>query len=133
PGRDAAERYPNITIRRADLPFAHAAFFPRRDLILINRLLSRRGWRCALAHELVHLDEGHPQPSSETLERRQESATDRETARRLISLDELADALRWALGPEEVADELDVDTAVIRTRIRHLTPAEKQYIERRVD
>lgn len=132
PGADAAERYPDITIRRADLPFAHAAYFPRRGLILINRVLSRRGWRCALAHELVHLDHGHPEPASDLLERRQEAATDREAARRLISLDDLADALRWALGPDEVADVLDVEAAVVRDRVRHLTDAEKFYIEERL-
>lgn len=132
PGADAAERYPDITIRRAELPFAHAAYLPRRGLILINRALSRRGWKCALAHELVHLDEGHPQAGSDVLEIRQEAATDRETARRLITLDALADALRWALGPDEVADELDVEGAVVRNRIRHLTDAEKTYIERRL-
>lgn len=132
PGADAAERYPDVTIRRADLPFAHAAYLPRRRLILIARALSRRGWKCALAHELVHLDEGHPEATDGVLERRQEAATDREAARRLVGLHELADALRWALGPDEVADVLDVETSVVRTRVRHLTDEEKEFIDQRL-
>ena len=44
----------------------------------------------------------------------------------------LADALRWALSPEEVAHELDVTVDVVRRRIRTLTDEEKAWIEQRL-
>jgi len=50
-------------------------------------------------------------------------------AERLIPLDRLGDVLAWALGPDEVAVELDVTEHMAQVRVRGLTVAEKTAIE----
>ena len=45
-------------------------------------------------------------------------------ARRLIPLDALADALRWARDLTELADELWVDEPTVRCRLDTLDPVE---------
>ncbi len=53
-------------------------------------------------------------------------------AERLIELDDLVDALRWAICYEEVAEHLHVDRRTVRARMRGLTPDSKDYIERQL-
>ena len=53
---------------------------------------------------------------------RQEVRADRVAAERLITLDDLVDALRWALCYDEVAENLHVDRRTVRASIRSLTP-----------
>lgn len=48
-------------------------------------------------------------------------------------MDRLADVLTWALGPDEVADELDVTERLVRARVLGLTVSEKAYISERVE
>jgi hypothetical protein len=60
------------------------------------------------------------------------AAADARAARRLVSLDELADALVWSLGYDELAEHLHVDERTVRARTRALTDDEKDYIERRI-
>lgn len=63
-------------------------------------------------------------------ELQEEVAADNRDAQRLITLDELADELPWVLGPEEVAEQLHVDTRTVRSPgTGALTDAEKASIE----
>lgn len=57
-----------------------------------------------------------------------EAFVEQATARALISLDALADALRWSRHPREVADALWVTQAVLRCRVRHLHPSGRATI-----
>ncbi len=43
---------------------------------------------------------------------------DDRASKRLITLDELADALLWCLGPDELAEHLHVDIRTVRGGIR---------------
>jgi Zn-dependent peptidase ImmA (M78 family) len=129
PGADVAKRYPHVTVRWKPLGGVPAIAAPSCDLILIERNLPAIERRCALAHEVAHLDLAHGAPICEGKEER---AADLLAARRLISTEELADVLRWALGAEEVADALNVTLHIARTRVRNLTDDEKQWIERRL-
>jgi hypothetical protein len=75
--------------------------------------------RCALAHELEHVRRG-PDGQGE----HEEAAVEQATARSLIVLDDLVDAVRWSLHPREVADHLWVTGDVLRCRLEHLHPSE---------
>lgn len=82
--------------------------------------------RCALTHEIIHLERGiFPADATE------EALVERLTARRLITFDELLSAFRWHRhpDPEEMADELWVTVDVLDTRIRHLDPIEVAELE----
>lgn len=138
PWSDLAGR-PELTFGVTNLPdgSGDAWWLPDVPGIAMNRGLTRTRRRCALAHELVHAEVGdrpcHDNgPDGPRLARRDELFADRVSAERLISLDGLADALAWALSPEEVADELDVTPHVARVRIRNLTDDEKTWIEWRI-
>lgn len=75
--------------------------------------------RCALEHERQHLLRG-PDGQGDA----EEVAVEQATARTLIPLDELLDALRWSRHPREVADHCWVTMDVLACRMRHLHPSE---------
>lgn len=87
--------------------------------------------RCTLAHELVHIERG-PVPRDPWLAAREESQVEREAARRLVGVYELGEALAWSWCPQEVADELWVDTATLRARLNTLTADERAYLNARL-
>lgn len=102
--------------------------------IAMDRRLDRVQRRCALSHELAHIDLGDhhcsgASPDGPRQGRRRERVADELAAERLLPLDRLAEVLRWALGPEEVAHELDVTPHMVRVRVRALTDAEKLWID----
>ena len=88
--------------------------------------------RSTLAHELIHAERGDESCCSSWHEGKQERAVDELAARALISLDRLAEALRWSLDEHELAEDLWVDVATVRTRLDRLSPTEKDYIEGRL-
>lgn len=100
--------------------------------ITIDPRLSQAQRRSTLAHELVHAERRDKGCSSAWHEIRQERRVEEVAARLLIRLDRLADALAWAHGELEVAEELSVDVPMVRARIEHLSPAEVEYIETRL-
>lgn len=86
--------------------------------------------RCTLQHELIHLERG-PVPSGWVSQ--DEERVRRETARRMLpDMHPLGEALAWAHDEHEAADELGVDVQVLRYRLRHLHPAERGYLLRRL-
>lgn len=136
PWRDLARRE-HITLAVTRLPVGTGWYFSDIPGIALDDRLDRVGRRCALAHELAHVDLGHTHqaagrgPGTSRIARRREVEADILAAVRLITLADLADALRWALCPEEVAQELDVTEDLARIRIEQLTTAEKTFIEAR--
>ncbi|MFD6030517.1 ImmA/IrrE family metallo-endopeptidase [Cellulosimicrobium funkei] len=95
-----------------------------RDTIHLDPRQYQVERRCTLAHELVHLELGHDGGCSPVVERQ----VRREAARRLIALDRLVDAWRWAMSLEEVADECWVTPDVLRDRLDYLEPDEAQRL-----
>ena len=81
--------------------------------------------RCVLAHEIVHAERG---PSPEWASSREERIADMEAARRLIPLDELADALVWSHHPGELAELLGVDRPTLLARLEGLTELERGLV-----
>lgn len=87
--------------------------------------------RSTLTHELVH-DERGPVPDDPRLAAREELAVELESARRLITLEELVVGILWSQDEVELAEELWVDVATVRARLAGLTDEEKRYVEDRV-
>lgn len=119
----------HITVHRTDLPDGIQGATDGHSTIWLHRELLRTELRCALAHELVHVEYGHEgrqEPDVEWTVRVQ-------AARRLVSLDGLLDAFRWTECPREAATELSVTEQVILDRLDALTPTELQTIRDRMN
>lgn len=96
--------------------------------ITLHPLLTQAERRSTLAHELVHLERG---PAPPHLTAREELLVEEIAARRLVNLDDLADAIVWHDGHahDDMADDLWVDRAVLLVRIATLDDEERAYIE----
>lgn len=88
--------------------------------------------RCTIAHELEHVARG-PMPADPVLAVREESAVEQATARALIELGALGEALAWSLDRHEVAEVLWVDVDTLLTRLTHLHPSKRHYLMRRLE
>lgn len=128
PWLDAALRYPQIHIEWHPIAPAHAVWEPGSDVILVDENITRAERRCALAHELAHMDVGDRPTDSCWFAAKQETAADKLAARRLIDYRDLAEVMRSCEDPREVAAELDVTINVLALRWRWLHPAERGYI-----
>lgn len=109
---------------RTDLPINVLGFLSG-DTIVMQRKQSQVERRTTLTHELIHHERG-----DDRCDGRDEEYVRQETARRLITLDSLADALRWSTDVHEMADHCWVDVDVMLTRLDHLHPAERAYLRR---
>lgn len=99
--------------------------------ISIRRGLTWAERRCTVQHELLHL-EGGPVPHG--LRDKEEEWVRRETAARMIpEIRRVGDAIAWALSADEAADELGVDVAVLRYRLRHMSPMERAWLHARLE
>lgn len=96
-------------------------------MIVLATRLGRRPRRCALAHELIHDERGlvvSEMPPE--LAKKEESAVEREVARRMVPRAELvamiarATDLGEGLGVAEVAEAFDVDEDVARRALDDL-------------
>ena len=89
---------------------------------------SRRGQaekRCTVLHELLHIERGDHGCQDPATER----SIEQQTARLLIPIGMLLDALAWSDHPTELADILWVDEATLRARIDGLTAREREQVD----
>lgn len=121
-------RHQDITVRWKRMPGLLGTWCERTRTITLHPDQSQRQRRCTLTHETIHAERGHQGNCTGAVER----AVNLESARRLIPLDRLAEALAWSQDEGEVADELWVDVETTRARIDGLTDTEKNYIEHRI-
>lgn len=127
----------DVTLAVIRLPAGRAWWLPDVRGIVLDDRLNQAERRSALEHELQHVLAGDTScrlvgPDGDRQARRQELRADHRAARNLITLDALADALLWCLGPDELAEALHVDERTVRARIRGLSEDEKKYIDRRI-
>ena len=89
--------------------------------------------RCTLAHEIVHIERG-PSPGR-PFDAAEELAVEKATARRLIDVRDLGEALAESEPGAicHVAELLHVDPDTLAVRLAHLHPAERAYLLRRLD
>jgi hypothetical protein len=117
----AARAHPRLEIAFDDVP--QGATWHRDehgDRITIDVRATRRERRALLAHELIHAERGigHPVATPATMER-EEAIVRRETALRLVPLEELAELVRRLDDIEPVTallvgEEFDVPEPVAR-------------------
>lgn len=130
PGRIALAME-TLTITTALLPDGELAYYyPDIDTIVLDERLSQAQKRCTLMHELVHrmLQDDGDLPAE--YDARQERRCRAMTARLLIDIFELGEALQWSDDPHELADHLvaDVETVTDRLDPRNLTDDEAGYL-----
>jgi Zn-dependent peptidase ImmA (M78 family) len=130
PWDDAARRYPDVHIEWHAMLGAHAAWAPVERVILVDESITRTERRCALAHELAHLDMGDEPTEHCFFARRQETAADRLAAVRLVAIRDLAAAVRYCDDARELAAELDVTLNALVLRCALLHPSERGLIDR---
>ena len=94
------------------------------DVIWMDKRLDQVERRCTLTHELIHIERQHTgcQPPAV------EDSVRAEAARRLISTEDLANALRWSTAPLEVADELWVTPQVLEDRLSFLSSTDAAFL-----
>ena len=83
--------------------------------------------RCVLEHERQHILRGPAGQGDD-----EERAVEISTARALITLDDLVDAVRWSTHLREVADHCWVTLDVLSCRVRHMHPAERAVLREAV-
>lgn len=108
-----------VPVHHMRLPAGMHAATDGREVYIESRLLQVER-RCALAHELVHIEWGHGECQPFWTEARVRRAT----AEHLIDWDRLVDAFRWTDSIHEAADELEVTPVVLEDRLRWLSPDE---------
>ncbi|MDO8308602.1 MAG: ImmA/IrrE family metallo-endopeptidase [Actinomycetota bacterium] len=101
-------------------------------MIFVDSSLSWAQGRCALAHEIAHIDLKHKHSGFPWFDARQEAEADQLAARRLIGIAALAEAYAWSHDSAQLAEALNVDGATVLTRWNHLHPSERHYIEARI-
>ncbi|MGP5099713.1 MULTISPECIES: ImmA/IrrE family metallo-endopeptidase [Brachybacterium] len=107
-----------------DIPCGRLADTNGIDHIRMRRRLYQVERRCALAHELIHLERGNTGECSPALQ----AEASREAARWLIPWEQLLAAVRWSRGESELADELWVTVPILRARTGALRAVELMEI-----
>lgn len=116
---------PHIRVLWVLLPGDQLAKTNGVDLIWMDSRLLQVERRCALTHELIHIEAGH----NRVQDAKTEAWVADETARRLITIHELAKQMAWACSFDELADELWVTGQVLADRVSRLTPGEWAIVE----
>lgn len=110
---------------------ADARYFDTIQRIVIDRRIETQvERRCVAVHELGHALRRDLPCGDDRADDRQEAAVDQWAARQLITLEALADALKWSDDREEVAEELWVTVDLLDVRLSHLHPSERAWIRR---
>ena len=83
---------------------------------------TQRQLRCTVAHEIGHAERP---PFVACYTAMEERFVDQMAARRLVPVEQLLDAHRWAHNLAELADECWVDEPTILVRLQYLCPSER--------
>lgn len=122
PWQTLRDEFPDWQVRFVELPDdTFGATDHRHKLIWMSDRLNRAERRTTLAHELIHVREGHDGPCSRVHEEWIEDLA----ARELIPLGDMLKVLPWANSLNEAADELQIDTGSLHIRLKRLHPAER--------
>lgn len=103
------------------------------NVIIIDPRCDPATRRSTEEHERVHAERGDTACDDEWFEAKQELAVEREAARRLVSVPDLIDGIRWCHDDRELAEWLEVDLDMLHTRFGMLTPDEVAWIEGEID
>lgn len=125
--------HPELRLRVAPLdPDVAGCFDPDTRTIWLDSRLTQGERRATLSHELHHALRGDALTGVPCVDLAQERHAVAESARALISVDDLLDALLWSRDEHELAEMLWVDVETVRTRLAGLTPAEQRTLDERL-
>ncbi len=125
PWTEAGRREVTVAVVPCPVP---GFYYPDRALIAIDAGATSAVQRSAMAHELGHHELSHRADTGPTDIARQELRASRWAAQRLVSIDDLAGAVRGAAGWDDVAAQLEVDRPTLDTRLAGLTRAERRRL-----
>lgn len=130
----------HLTLQYVDCgPSTAGLYWSDLDVIQIHDRLGQAERRSTLAHERAHVLLGHTACVDRFAAVEQERDAEIHAARYLIEMWQLGPALAWVIARDpsdraslehELAEELWVDVPLMRTRLAHLHPAERQYLAR---
>jgi hypothetical protein len=133
PWRFLADCFPHVVVDHShELP-EHLMGYRQGNTIWLCKTLNQAERRSTLTHELHHLLRGDVPTWSRHATVREERIVSELSARQLITLDQLIDALKWTQHPDELAEELWTDTPTVRCRLQTLDPIEVADLEHRLD
>jgi hypothetical protein len=114
----------DLTVEKRDEPGLLGSWCERTRTLRYGTTLNQAERRCTAAHEGIHAERGDTQCHL---------SVHREAARRLISVEALAEAALFH-GDDlpALAEALWVDEDTLTTRINSLHPAERGYLRRRL-
>lgn len=115
PWRRFRENWGDVALTVTPLPSDFHALTDGRTVWLHTPLLQAER-RCAIEHEMIHLEAGDYCAQDDAVERRVEQ----EVSRRLIPWEALKRESRWARSEAELAEELWVTEKVLRARVETL-------------
>lgn len=98
-------------------------------LIYLHPDQSQQQRRSTLTHELAHITLGHTRGCGPA----EEALADQLAATWLIPLDDLINAMRWSEHLDEIADDLWVDLATLKTRLDTLTDTETEILRKALE
>lgn len=121
-----------MTLEWAHLPAGERGrLYPRLSVLLLDPRLGQAEQRCTLAHELAHWILDHDRCDGRRALSKLERETEQFAARWLIDIEYMVRAEQWSRHDEVIAEELWVDTCMLRARRDGLTDEEQDYIDQR--
>lgn len=122
----------SVSVEFADLPSDLDGYCQAdQQRIVIARGLTQTERRVVLCHEAIHVERGGVVNDPRLVDR-EEAWVRKETARRLVSIRALGDALSLGFDRARTAAELWVTEPTLRTRLEHLHPSERHYLRQRL-
>ena len=113
-----------------DLPGSVCGYYDNKTgAIHIDGRMTRRGQYLTYRHELIHKILGHGPAVSLAHHVAREIAVDRITARELVTLPALMDAMIRYPDQQARAEALGVDESIYAARIMSLEPDEQTFID----
>ncbi|NVM97794.1 ImmA/IrrE family metallo-endopeptidase [Arthrobacter sp. SDTb3-6] len=114
----------HITISWVRMPDGQPGRTDGRGVIWLDKRLQQVERRCTITHEMIHVERGHDGCQRPRIEYQVRA----ETARRLITIDDLCRHGAWAHNLHELAEELWVTPDVAQDRLDTLTDDEKDHL-----
>lgn len=123
----------NLELTWRPLPARRLGEYHRDSgLIVLDPAMPRRQARSVLCHELRHHEFGDVGTACVADNRKQEVRADKQAARLLIDIRDLAEAIVTHDHHQgAVAVDLRVSAVMLATRLRHLHPSEVHFLRRR--
>lgn len=122
----ALRHLPEVRLEWQDVDHEMGHYDFAADCITITSGMTQAERRCTLTHELIHRERG---PVAEHLREKEEAIVRDLTARRLIPLHALMEAIMWSYNELEMSEELWVDEGIVRDRLAGLDPIEVAQVE----